>query len=129
MDEPQIIKTPAGEELVVLTRQDYDNLLNELAEAKEDLADIATYDERMAELAASPAPYLPAEVSPFLLEGHSRVSAFRHWRGLSLSDFAKAAAVEETTLARIEAREQTPTPEQVARLATALDIPTIWIEP
>jgi Helix-turn-helix domain len=129
MDEPQIIKTPAGDELVVLTRQDYDNLLHELAEAKEDLADIATYDECMADLAASKAPYLPAEVSPYLLKGHSRVSAFRHWRGLSLGDLAKATAIDEATLASIEARAQTPTPEQVTRLATTLDIPTIWIEP
>lgn len=128
MDEPQIIKTPAGDELVVLTRHDYDHLVNELADAREDLADIATYDERTAEMAASPAPNLPAEISPFLLKGHSRVSAFRHWRGLPLHELAQAAAIDEALLADIEARQKSATADEVARLAAVLHIPTIWIE-
>ncbi len=129
MDEPQIIKTPAGGELVVLTRQDYDNILHELAEAKEDLSDIVTYDEGIAELAASKTPCLPAEVSPYLLKGHSRVSALRHWRGLSLGDMAKATAISEALLVDIEARRLTPTSEQATQLAAALEIPLVWIEP
>ena len=129
MDEPQIIKTPAGGELVVLTRQDYDSLLQELVEAKEDLSDILTYDECITELAASKAPYLPAEVSPYLLKGHSRVAAFRQWRGLSLGDMAKASAISEALLFDIEARRLIPTFEQATQLAVALEIPRAWIEP
>jgi ribosome-binding protein aMBF1 (putative translation factor) len=91
--------------------------------------DIATFDQRMAEIAATEAPYLPAEISPLLLSGHSRVSAFRHWRGRSLGDVAKAAAMDDAVLASIEARQQVPTAEQLARLAKALEIPVNWIEP
>jgi ribosome-binding protein aMBF1 (putative translation factor) len=129
MDEPQIIRTPAGEELVVLTRQEYDNLVNALAEAEEELADIATADQCKAEIAAKPTPYLPAEVTPLLFKYNNLVAAFRHWRGRSLADLAEAAAIEAATLARIEAREQVVTPEQATRLAAALHIPASWIEP
>jgi hypothetical protein len=51
MTEPQIIRTPSGEELVVLTRADYDALLA-AAEMHEDLGDVAIYDARKADLAA-----------------------------------------------------------------------------
>ena len=128
MDEPQIIKTPSGEELVVLPRQDYDHLVNELAEAKEDLADIAVYDERMAELTNTPVTSLPAEVSSFMLAGHSRISALRHWRGLSLSDLASATTIEEQSLAEIEHRRVAPSDGQLAGLAAALQVPVTWIE-
>src|SRR5579863_5423303 len=54
MAEPshQMIKTPSGEELVVLPRVDYDRLLTLAAEAEEDLADVSAYDAAMADLAA-----------------------------------------------------------------------------
>ena len=39
MDEPQIIKSPGYDELVVLPRGKYDALIEALAEAVEELAD------------------------------------------------------------------------------------------
>ena len=50
MVEYQIITTPAGEELVVMPKAEFDALLERLADAAEDAADAVIYDERMAEL-------------------------------------------------------------------------------
>ena len=60
MDEPQIIKSPSGDVHVVLPRQQYDALVNALAEAEEELADIATLDARKAEMATDKATQSPA---------------------------------------------------------------------
>ena len=46
MNEPQIIRTAAGEELVVLSRAEYDALVAAADEATEDEEDIAIYDAR-----------------------------------------------------------------------------------
>lgn len=48
MVEVQIITTPAGEELVVIPKAEFDALLERLAEEAEDAADVAVYDERTA---------------------------------------------------------------------------------
>lgn len=42
---PQFIKDSVGRELVILSREEYDNLIEEL----EDLEDIRLYDEAMLE--------------------------------------------------------------------------------
>ena len=41
MDEPQFIKTPNGDDLVVLTKADYEELIRIAEEAAEDAADVA----------------------------------------------------------------------------------------
>ena len=50
---PQIIRTPGGEELVVLPRAEYEALLERADhDEAEDADDVAIYDARKAELAA-----------------------------------------------------------------------------
>jgi PHD/YefM family antitoxin component YafN of YafNO toxin-antitoxin module len=61
MHAPQIIRTPGGEELVVLPRADYEALLERADGAAEDADDVAIYDARKAELAAG-GVVLPPEV-------------------------------------------------------------------
>lgn len=55
---PQFIKTPNGEDMVLLSRAEFDALMAAAAEAAEDAADAATYDEAMASL--SPSERLPS---------------------------------------------------------------------
>ena len=52
MNAPQIIRTPSGEELVVLSRAEYEALLYRADHAAEDADDVAIYDARKSELAA-----------------------------------------------------------------------------
>lgn len=53
MNGPQIIRTPNGEELVVLPRADYEALVERAERADEDADDVAIYDARKAGLAAT----------------------------------------------------------------------------
>ena len=92
MSAPQIIRTPGGEELVVLPRAEYDALLARADHEAEDADDVAIYDIRKAEL-ASGGVVLPPEVSAAILRGESRLKAVRNWRG-------------ETQLRRRISREQ-----------------------
>ncbi len=76
MTEPQIIRTPGGEELVVLPRAEYVALLERADHEAEDADDIAIYDARKAELAAGDV-VLPPEISPALLRGDTPLQPIR----------------------------------------------------
>ncbi len=71
MTEPQIIRSPGGEELVVLPRAEYEALLERADREDEDAADAAMYDARKASLIAGDA-VLPPEVSAAILSGREQ---------------------------------------------------------
>lgn len=125
MNEPRIVRTPEGEEMVVIPRAEYDRLL--AAADAEDAEDVAIYDARMAELATDPHGVLPAEVGLAILKGESRVEALRGWRRLSQSALAAKAGIGRRQLSEIENRRRTGAPETLARLAEALDVPAKWL--
>ena len=79
----QTIKTPNGEELVVLPRAAFDRLASLAGEAEADLANLRAYDAAVAELDSGAASPLPVELSALLLEHKSRLAATRRWRGMS----------------------------------------------
>jgi DNA-binding XRE family transcriptional regulator len=125
MAEPQIIRTPSGEEMVVIPRREYERLI--AAAHDEDADDAAIYDARKAELAGDPDALLPASVGAAMLRGESRFKALRRWRGLSQSALAAKAGVGQGYLPDIENRRRTGAPESLQRLARALDVPVKWV--
>ncbi|WP_333822178.1 helix-turn-helix domain-containing protein [Pinisolibacter sp.] len=126
MGDPQFIRTPSGEELVVLTRADYDALLEALAEAEEDAADLAVYDARKAELAV-PDDILPAPVSAALLRGARLLVALRDWRGMTQMRLAEATGLAQGYLSDLERGRRQGTTETLTRIAMALDVPAKWL--
>ena len=107
MGKVQIIRTPSGEELVVLPRADYDALVAGVQsigadDDDEDAADIAVFDERMAELRSNRDAALPAEVSQAMLRGATLVQALRKWRGVKQQDLAAKAELAQGYLSDIE---------------------------
>src|SRR5277367_5091884 len=80
VSEPQIIRTPRGEELVVLPRAEYEALLKRADDEAEDADDVAIHDAGKAELAAG-GVVLPPEVSAAMPRAESRLKAIRKWRG------------------------------------------------
>ena len=74
MSRPQIIRTPSGEELVVLPRAEYEALVERADHEAEDADDVAIYDARKAELAAG-GGVLPPEVSAAIVRGDSRLES------------------------------------------------------
>ena len=125
MTEPQIIRTPSGEELVVIPRAEYEEL--RAAAYDEDADDAAIYDARKAELAADTHAFLPAPVSAAMMKGDSRLKAIRRWRGVSQSNLAAKADVGQGYLSDLENRRWAGAPDTLERLALALDVPTAWL--
>ncbi len=68
MGAPQIIRSPSGEELVVLSRAEYEVLLARADHVDEDADDVALYDARKAELAAGGVVF-PPEISAAIPRG------------------------------------------------------------
>ena len=126
MSEPQIIRTPAGEELVVLTRAEYEALLDRLDPAVEDADDVAIYDARKAELATG-AAVLPPEVSAAILRGESRLKAIRNWRDMTQLYLHQKTDLGQGYLSDLENGRRTGTAETIAKLAKALNVPVEWL--
>jgi hypothetical protein len=124
MSAPQIIRTPGGEELVVLARAEYEALLDR-ADA-DDADDVALYDVRKAELAAG-GVVLPAEVSAAILRGESRLKAIRGWRGETQLRLSAMTDIGQGYLSDLETGRRTGTPETIAKLANALNVPVEWL--
>jgi hypothetical protein len=126
MSGPQIIRTPSGEELVVLPRAEYEALLERADHGAEDADDVAIYDARKAELAAG-GVVLPREVSAAVLRGDSRLKAIRSWRGETQQHLEFKTGIGQGYLSDLENGRRTGTSETIAKLAQALDVPVEWL--
>jgi hypothetical protein len=126
MSAPQIIRTPNGEELVVLPRAEYEALVARAASDAEDADDVAIYDARKAELAAG-GVVLPPEVSAAILRGDSRLKAIRSWRGETQVHLEFKTGIGQGYLSDLENGRRTGTRETIAKLAQALDVPVEWL--
>ena len=126
MRTPQIIRTPGGEELVVLPRAEYEALLVRADHEAEDADDVAIYDVRKAELAAR-GVVLPPEVSAAILRGESRLKAIRSWRGETQLHLNVMTGIGQGYLSDLESGRRTGTPETIAKLAQALNVPVEWL--
>lgn len=126
MTVPQIIHTPGGEELVVLPRAEYEALLDLAEHEADDAADTAIYDARKAELAAG-GGVLPPEIGAAILRGESRLKAIRNWRGRTQLYLNFKTGIGQGYLSDLERGRRTGTPETLAKLAEALEVPVLWL--
>ena len=126
MSPPQIIRTPNGEELVVLPRAEYEALLERADRDAEDADDLAVYDARKAELAAG-GVVLPPQVSAAILRGDSRLKAIRDWRGETQRRLGLKTGTGQGYLSDLENGRRAGTRETLAKLAQALDVPVEWL--
>jgi DNA-binding Xre family transcriptional regulator len=118
----QTLKTESGEELVVLSRREYDSLLARLGD--EDAEDRMTLI--LAAEARTQAP-LPEPVSAAILAGDSVLKALRVWRGMTQVQLADAAGIGQGYLSELEARAKTGSPETLTKLARCLDVQKGWL--
>jgi DNA-binding XRE family transcriptional regulator len=126
MRTPQIIRSPSGEELVVLPRAEYEALLGSADHDAEDADDVAIYDARKSELAAG-GGVLPPEVSAAILRGDSRLKAIRKLKEKTQMYLAFKTGVGQGYLSDLENGRRTGTPETLAKLAEALEVPVEWL--
>jgi DNA-binding XRE family transcriptional regulator len=125
MSEPQIIRTPGGEELVVLPRAEYEALLERADHEAEDADDVAIYDARKAELAAGGVVLSP-EISAAILRGESRLKAIRNWRDETQLHLNFITGISQGYLSDLESGRRTGTLETITKLAQALNMPVGW---
>ena len=126
MTEPQFIRTPSGDEMVIIPRAEYEALI--AAAQDEDQDDVAIYDARKAELAASRNGLLPQPVSQAMLKGDTLLRALRRWRDITQSDLAAKADVGQGYISDLESGRRMGAPETLRRLAQVLDVPAEWLE-
>ena len=125
MSGPQIIKTPTGEEMVVLPKAEYDALLSQLDELEDDADDRAIYDARKSELGV--VPPLPSDVSSAMLRGDRLLKALREWKGMTQSSLAKSSGISQGFLSDIESGKRVASRNNLVRIANALELPEGWL--
>jgi hypothetical protein len=123
MSGPQIIRTPGGEELVVLSRAEYEALLERADHEAEDADGVAIYDARKA----AGEGVLPPEVSAAILRGESRLKAIRNWRDETQLHLSFKTGIGQGYLSDLESGRRAGTPETIAKLAQALSVPVEWL--
>jgi DNA-binding XRE family transcriptional regulator len=123
MSGPQIIRTPNGEELVVLPRAEYEALVERADHEAEDADDVAIYDARKA----AGGGVLPPEVSAAILRGETRLKAIRNWRGETQLHLSSKTGIGQGYLSDLESGRRAGTPETIAKLAQALSVPVEWL--
>jgi antitoxin component HigA of HigAB toxin-antitoxin module len=119
----QTIKTPNGDELVVLPRAEYEKLVRLAADAEEDAADVAIYDARKVQR-GSP---LPAEVTMAMLRGDSRLKALRSWKDVGQVKLASDIGTSQGFISDIENGRRALTEEVRKRIAKSLGVPEEWL--
>lgn len=124
---PQMIRSPSGDELVVLTRAEFNALSRAAAEAMEEADDIAVFDARTAEPRAARDAKLPPEVTASVLRGDSLLRALRRWKGMTQEDVARRAKLAQGYVSDLENGRKIATPRALRAIAKALDVAPAWL--
>lgn len=118
MGKATAIVTPSGEELVLLSKAEYDRL----TEAMDHLSDIVAYDEAKRRLASGEEELLPAAMVDRLLAGESPLRVWREHRGLSAKALAERAGLSQAYVSQIETGRRDGSLSAMAALAQALAV-------
>lgn len=109
-----ILKTPGGEELVVLPLAEYEALV--------DARDTIDHAATLAEIAGGRQEALTAEEVEAALAEPSPLAFWRKRRGLTQAALAQAAGISQPYLAGLEQAKRKGNPELLLRLARALSV-------
>ena len=91
-------KTPNGEDMIVLSKSDYEALL-EKVELSEDVAAVDAYHRK---LAAGEEEAIPEEFANRLIDGENPIRVYRELRGLSAKELAEKTRISAAFLSEIE---------------------------
>jgi DNA-binding XRE family transcriptional regulator len=114
----QIIETPQGERMAILSERDYLALL-EQAELQSDLAAIEIFKARIA---SGDEELVPAAVVNAILDGANPLRVWREHRGLSVSGLAAKAGVSQAYVSLIESGKREGSVETLGKIAAALRV-------
>ncbi len=98
---PQRIKSPSGDEMVVLPVKVYDDMVEALRARLEDAADIAAADEVMARIESGMEATFPLDVVK-KMRRQNRVAVLREHRGMTQKRLAELAGTDPMYISQIE---------------------------
>jgi DNA-binding XRE family transcriptional regulator len=107
--KPQILQTPSGEDLIVLTREEF-----------EDLVDARDHADAMRAVSTGAMETLTSSELDEFLSSPTPLAFWRKRRGLTQSALARAVGITQPYLAQIEAAKRTGDISLHAKLARAL---------
>ena len=116
---PVMTKSPAGEELVILSRAEYDALTSVRGEDSRD-ADHA--NRIIADLASGAEMLLTSEDVDDLLAAKTPMAFWRKYRGLTQEALSKMTGLAQGFLSEIENGSKTGDVQTVAAIARALSV-------
>ena len=111
MNKPQIITSPSGEELVVVPRRDYEDLVDASIARKVDVA-----------LASGREELLTAEETAALVAAPAPLAFWRRKRGQTQTHLAGLIGVSQNFLSDLERGKATGDVTLYAKLARCLDV-------
>jgi ribosome-binding protein aMBF1 (putative translation factor) len=119
---PVMTKSPKGDDIVILSRNEYDRLL---VAANEDLTDAAVAKKAIAR---NEETLSEAEMDE-LLAARTPLAFWRKKRGLTQIELAKAAEIAQGFLSEIEGGLKTGDVTVLQRIAVALEISLLELVP
>ena len=119
---PVMTKSPKGDDIVILSRKEYDRLL---VAANEDVTDAAVAKKAMARNEET----LSETELDELLAARTPLAFWRKKRGLTQTDLAKAAGIAQGFLSEIENGLKTGDVTVLQRIAIALEISLLELVP
>jgi DNA-binding XRE family transcriptional regulator len=123
MGKSQVIHTD-GEDLVVITRSDYEALLARAGDAaSEDAMTARIVEATDAKIARGEDVALPAAVWAAIESGEHPVRAIRKYRGLTQIEVAGRAGLRQGYIADIEAGKKAGSTTSLKAIAAALGVP------
>jgi len=114
----QTFTTPAGEQMVVLPRADYEALLAR-AEDAEDAAAVRLFNRRME---SGEEERVPADVVARLVAGENPVRVWRQYRDMSMAQLAAKADVATAYVSQIETGKRVGRIDTMKKIADALNV-------
>jgi len=114
----QFITTPLGEELALLPKHEYEELLETL----EDYEDIQASRQFRAKLFSGEEELIPAEYVDRLIDGENKIKVWRDYRGMSAEALADAADIDAFNLKKIERGVSKGSFEAMKKIAEALKV-------
>jgi ribosome-binding protein aMBF1 (putative translation factor) len=119
---PVMTKSPKGDDIVILSRKEYDRLL---VAANEDVTDAAVAKKAIAR---NEETLSEAEMDE-LLAAKTPLAFWRKKRGLTQTDLAKSAKIAQGFLSEIESGLKTGDVTVLQRIAIALEISLLELVP
>jgi DNA-binding XRE family transcriptional regulator len=117
---PVMTKTPRGDDIVILSRAEYDALAAKTT--GEDAADAAHANQILARIADGSETLLTGKQADALLAAKTPLTFWRKHRGMTQQALAKRVGVAQGFISEIENGSKTGDVQTLAAIAGALDI-------